>query len=252
MSSLFFHAQQCTWPLSCLSAIPICSYLIVLLNRLSKCGSVVDTLPLCPHMAHVKDFYFEMSIHSGFLPDGPSPLDRNRSYSGGRREWHMGDQLEALVHMHVFQGRPKSYGGDILLARLHSSKLGAGIAGQVLDHRNRTYSAIFPLLWQGSAQVEVTLVHLSEERPDRVPFQSLFRSGKLSQTTVCNLCLSTNQKPLCNYTDPHTGEPWYCYKAKLLSCDTQINHARGPYVNHLLVNKEALLFQRLVSFTVCK
>jgi hypothetical protein len=149
-----------------------------------------------------------------------------------------------------------------LLARLHSSTLGAGVAGQVLDHRNGTYSAIFPLLWQGSAQVEVTLVHPSEaihvlrrireERPDRIPFQSLFRSGKLSQTTVCNLCLPTNQKPLCNYTDPHTGEPWYCYKPKLLSCDTRINHARGPYVNHLLVNKEALLFQRLVSFTVCK
>uniref|UniRef100_A0AAZ3SKQ1 Uncharacterized protein n=1 Tax=Oncorhynchus tshawytscha TaxID=74940 RepID=A0AAZ3SKQ1_ONCTS len=151
-------------------------------------------------------------------------------------------------------GRRKFYGGDFLLARLHSSKLGAGVAGQVLDHRNGTYS--------GSARVKMTLVHsreaiyilqwIREERPDRIPFQSLFRSGKLSQTTVCNLCLPTNQKPLCNFTDPHTGEPWYCYKPKLLSCDTRINHARGPYVNHLLVNKEALLFQRLVSFTVCK
>ncbi|XP_038850735.1 NXPE family member 3-like isoform X2 [Salvelinus namaycush] len=180
--------------------------------------------------------------------------------AGGRREWHVGDQLEVLVHIHDFQGRPKSYGGDFLLARLHSSTLGAGVAGQVLDHRNGTYSAIFPLLWQGSAQVEVTLVHPSEavhvlrrireERPDRIPFQSLFRSGKLSQTTVCNLCLPTNQRPLCNYTDPHTGEPWYCYKPKLLSCDTRINHARGPYVNHLLVNKEALLFQNGVNIKV--
>lgn len=83
--------------------------------------------------------------------------------------------------------------------------------------------------------MEVTLVHpseavhvlrwLREERPDRIFFKSLFRSGKLSQTTVCNLCLLINQDPLCNFTDPHTGEPWYCYKHKLLSCDAQINHA---------------------------
>lgn len=176
---------------------------------------------------------------------------------GGGREWRVGDQLEALVHMHDFQGRPKRHGGDFLLARLHSPELGAGVAGQVLDHRNGLYSAVFPLLWEGSVRVEVTLVHpseavavlrrLREEHPDRVFFKSLFRSGFLSETTVCNLCLPTTRQPLCNYTDPHTGEPWYCYKPKLLSCDTRINHAKGGYQKHLLTNKESLLFQRLVS-----
>lgn len=176
---------------------------------------------------------------------------------GGGREWRVGDQLEALVHMHDFQGRPKRHGGDFLLARLHSPELGAGVAGQVLDHRNGLYSAVFPLLWEGSVRVEVTLVHpseavavlrrLREEHPDRVFFKSLFRSGFLSETTVCNLCLPTTRQPLCNYTDPHTGEPWYCYKPKLLSCDTRINHAKGGYQKHLLTNKELLLFQRLVS-----
>ncbi|XP_035644933.1 NXPE family member 3-like isoform X1 [Oncorhynchus keta] len=178
----------------------------------------------------------------------------------GRSEWYVGDQLEVFVQMYDFQGQPKGHGGDFLLARLHSSELEAGVAGQVLDHRNGTYSAIFPLLWQGSAQVEMTLVHpseavhvlrrLREERPDRVFFKSLFRSGKLSQTTVCNLCLPTSQKPLCNYTDAHTEEPWYCYKPKLLSCDTRINHATGGYVKGLLTNKEALLFQSGVNIKV--
>lgn len=65
--------------------------------------------------------------------------------AGSRRKWHMVDQLEALVHIHDFQGCPKSYGGDFMLAWLHS-KLETGVAGQVLDHRNGTYSAIFPLL----------------------------------------------------------------------------------------------------------
>ncbi|XP_026233092.1 NXPE family member 3 isoform X2 [Anabas testudineus] len=176
------------------------------------------------------------------------------------REWHVGDQLEVLVQMHDFQGRPKRYGGDFLVGRLHSPELGAGVAGEVLDHKNGFYSALFPLLWVGSAQVEITLVHsseavavlqrLREERPDRVFFKSLFRLGYLSETTVCNMCLPPDQQPLCNYTDLYTGEPWYCYKPKMLSCDTRINHAKGGYLKHLITNKEALLFQSGVNIKV--
>lgn len=176
------------------------------------------------------------------------------------REWHLGDQLEALVQVHDFQGRPKHYGGDFLLARLHSPDLGAGIVGTVLDHKNGFYSALFPLLWTGSAQVEVTLVHSSEavavlqrlrqERSDRVFFKSLFRLGFLSETTVCNMCLPPDQQPLCNYTDLYTGEPWYCYKPKMLGCDTRVNHAKGGYLKHLITNNEALLFQSGVNLKV--
>ncbi|XP_034042282.1 NXPE family member 3 [Thalassophryne amazonica] len=176
------------------------------------------------------------------------------------RVWHVGDQLEALVQMHDFQGRPKRYGGDFLLARLHSPKLGAGVAGEVLDHKNGFYSALFPLLWAGPASVEIMLVHsseavavlrrLREERPDRVFFKSLYRSGILSETTVCNMCLPPDQHPLCNYTDVYTGEPWYCYKPKLLSCDSRVNHAKGGYQKHLITNKEALLFQSGVNIKV--
>lgn len=175
-------------------------------------------------------------------------------------EWHVGDRLEALVQIHDFQGHPKNYGGDFLLARLHSPDLGASVAGTVLDHKNGFYSAVFPLLWTGSAQVEITLVHsseavavlrrLREDRPDRVFFKSLFRLGYLSETTVCNLCLPPDQQPLCNFTDLYTGEPWYCYKPKMLSCDTRINHAKGGYLKHLITNNEALLFQSGVNLKV--
>ncbi|XP_028250282.1 NXPE family member 3 [Parambassis ranga] len=178
----------------------------------------------------------------------------------GGREWHVGDQLEVLIQMHDFHGRPKRYGGDFLLARLHSPELGAGVAGSVVDHRNGFYSALFPLLWMGPAQVEVKLVHsseaiavlrrLREERPDRVFFKSLFRQGFMSETTVCNMCLPSDQQPLCNYTDLYTGEPWYCYKPKRLSCDTRVNHAKGGYLKHLITNKEALLFQSGVNIKV--
>ncbi|XP_028425938.1 NXPE family member 3-like [Perca flavescens] len=75
----------------------------------------------------------------------------------GGGQWHVGDQLEVRINMSDFQGRPKKSGGDLLLARLHNQKLGAGVAGTVVDHLNGSYSAVFSLLWEGDAQVEVML-----------------------------------------------------------------------------------------------
>ncbi|KAL2081367.1 hypothetical protein ACEWY4_023220 [Coilia grayii] len=172
----------------------------------------------------------------------------------GQATWRVGGKLEVLVHMQNFLGQPKRYGGDFLLARIRSPEIGAGASGRVVDRRNGMYAVELPLLWSGQAQVEVTLVHsseavgvlkrLREERPDRVYFKSLFRSGFLSETTVCNLCLPAGPKQaaLCNYTDSHTGEPWYCYKPRLLDCDTRVNHAKGGYKKNLLTTTESLLF----------
>nr|XP_057937477.1 NXPE family member 3-like [Doryrhamphus excisus] len=174
--------------------------------------------------------------------------------------WYVGDQLEVIVQVYDFKGRPKGYGGDFLLARLHSPEYGAGVAGVVSDHKNGLYSVRFLLLWEGSAQVEVTMVHsseavavlqrLREERPDRVYFNSLYRLGHQSQTTVCNMCLPPDRGPLCDYTDPRTGEPWYCYKPRLLSCHSRINHAKGGYLKNITTDKEARLFQSGVNIKV--
>jgi len=57
--------------------------------------------------------------------------------------------------MYDFNGHAKKSGGDILLARLYNLSLNAGVAGQVVDHRNGSYSAVFSLPWEGSAHVEV-------------------------------------------------------------------------------------------------
>ncbi|XP_068442800.1 NXPE family member 3-like [Clinocottus analis] len=179
----------------------------------------------------------------------------------GRRggQWHVGDQLEVMIQASDFQGRPKKSGGDFLLARLHNRKLKAGVAGKVVDLLNGSYSAVFSLLWEGDAQVEVTLVHpgeaisvldrLNREQPDRIYFKSLFRSGSLSETTSCNVCLRPTQQPLCNHTDLRTGEPWFCYKPKNLSCDARIDHAMGGYKQNLKA-KEDKLFQSGVNMKV--
>ncbi|XP_059211264.1 NXPE family member 3-like [Centropristis striata] len=161
----------------------------------------------------------------------------------GGGQWHVGDQLEVLIKMSDFQDRPKKFGGDFLLAQLRNQELGAGVAGQVVDHLNGSYSAVFSLLWEGDAQVQVMLVHPSEaipvvnrlnnEQPDRIIFKSVFRSGRLSETTICNVCLRPTQQPLCNYTDPRTGEPWFCYKPKKLSCGARVSHIRGDIKKNL-------------------
>ncbi|MBN3303560.1 NXPE3 protein, partial [Amia calva] len=178
---------------------------------------------------------------------------------GSDGDFRVGEQLEVLVHMHDFQGQPKQHGGDFLLARVHSPELKAGSAGKVVDHQNGFYSVFFALLWPGEVRVSVTLVHsseavqvlkrLREEHPDRVYFKSLFRSGYFTETTQCNLCLSAHE-PLCNFTDPHTGEPWFCYKPKLLSCDTRVDHAKGGYQKRLISSREGLLFQSDINIKI--
>uniref|UniRef100_UPI003AAEF264 NXPE family member 3-like n=1 Tax=Centroberyx gerrardi TaxID=166262 RepID=UPI003AAEF264 len=105
----------------------------------------------------------------------------------------------------------------------------------------------------------VTLVHPSEavtvlrrlirDHPDQIFFQSDFRSGSVSETMVCNVCLPSNQEPLCNYTDLHTGEPWFCYKPKNLSCDTRISHKNAGFNQYLMANEEKL-FQSGVNMKV--
>ncbi|KAF4087280.1 hypothetical protein AMELA_G00093800 [Ameiurus melas] len=165
----------------------------------------------------------------------------------------VGGQLVVNVYVQNFLGLPKNHGGDFLIARLHSPKLGAGVSGKVHDHNDGNYTVLFPLLWVGVVQVEITMVHPSEAvvvlkrlqkgQPYRL-FKSLFRSGDLSETTVCNLCLPLNQTSLCNYTDPLTGEPWYCYKPKVLGCNTRVTHFGAGMKQNLITKHEAQFFQR--------
>ncbi|KFV00065.1 NXPE family member 3, partial [Pterocles gutturalis] len=168
----------------------------------------------------------------------------------------VGDQLEVLVHMKDFQGKPKQHGGDYLQARIHSPLLKAGATGRIVDCHNGLYKVFFTLLWPGEVKVSVSLVHpseavqvllrLREERPDRVYFKSSFKSGRYSETTECNICLS-GDLPVCNFTDLYTGEPWFCYKPRKLSCASRISHAKGGYQKGLLTQEESLFFQSDVN-----
>uniref|UniRef100_A0A3P9LQH0 NXPE C-terminal domain-containing protein n=1 Tax=Oryzias latipes TaxID=8090 RepID=A0A3P9LQH0_ORYLA len=155
----------------------------------------------------------------------------------GGGQWHVGDELEVVIKMYNFHG----------------------VAGKVVDHLNGSYSAVFPLLWEGNVQVQVILVHSSEAvtvlqqlnrmQPHRIYFQSLFRSGSLTETTTCNVYINASQQQLCNYTDLHTGEQWFCYKPRKLSCDARVTHAMGGFRKNIK-RQEEMLFQRGINMKV--
>ncbi|XP_032890403.1 NXPE family member 3-like [Amblyraja radiata] len=173
------------------------------------------------------------------------------------KTFHVGDKLRVLLRMFDYDGNPKQYGGDYLQARIHTPEVKAGSAGTVIDNQNGYYYINFTLSWPGKVQVSVSLVHpsegvkvlkrLREERPDRIYMQSTFKAGAISKTTVCNLFL-TPTKPLCNFTDIRTGEPWFCYKPENLPCSTRINHARGGVIRDVLIGEERVFFQRYSTY----
>ncbi|XP_033934402.1 NXPE family member 3-like [Pseudochaenichthys georgianus] len=235
-----------------------------------KVRSICNLPPLSPKDALEERLLLE-SVAWPETPALPSPisleLTSDPAHSSftilparGGGQWHVGDQLEVSIIISDFKGQPKKSGGDFLLARLHNLTLGAGVAGKVVDHLNGSYSALFPLLWEGAAQVEVRLVHPSEgitvlnrltsEQPDRVFFKSLFSSGSRSESTICNICLRQTKQPVCDFTDPRTGGPWFCYKPKNMSCDARIAHS-SPGYNERLKAKEDELFQGRVNLKVC-
>ncbi|KAM6225254.1 NXPE family member 3 isoform 2-T2 [Rhynchocyon petersi] len=198
------------------------------------------------------------------VPDvGPVPFvestDPSSSYFvilDSATSFKIGSQLEVIVHVQDYQKKAKKYGGDYLQAKIHSPELQAGAVGRVVDYQNGFYKVFFSLLWPGRVHVSISLVHpsegirvlqrLQEEKPDRVYFKSLFRSGRISETTKCNVCLPGGE-PLCNFTDLYTGEPWFCFKPKKLPCSSRINHFKGGYLKGLLTSEENAFFQSDVN-----
>uniref|UniRef100_UPI00398E6C0A NXPE family member 3-like n=1 Tax=Pristiophorus japonicus TaxID=55135 RepID=UPI00398E6C0A len=172
------------------------------------------------------------------------------------KTFYVGDQLQVMLRMNDFEGHPKQYGGDYLQGRIHTPALKAGSAGTVVDNQNGFYYINFNLSWPGKVEVSVSLVHPSEgiqaldrlrnDWPERVYFKSTFKSGDISETTVCDLCLPQTE-PLCNFTDPRTGEPWFCYKPQKLPCSARINHMMGGYQQKLLKGEEGHYFQSGVN-----
>ncbi|XP_060689628.1 NXPE family member 3-like isoform X2 [Hemiscyllium ocellatum] len=197
------------------------------------------------------------------LPSSAVPFRNSSDPSHSRfvilnsaKTFYVGDQLQVMLQMRDFEGHPKRYGGDYLQARIHTPALKAGSAGTVIDNQNGFYYINFTLFWPGKVEVSVLLAHpsegiqtlkrLREERLTRAYFKSIFKNGNIIETTQCNLYLPQTE-PLCNYTDPRTGEPWFCYKPKKLPCSARISSTVAGFLTHLFIGEEKLYFQSRIN-----
>ncbi|KAM4749314.1 NXPE family member 3-like [Rhinophrynus dorsalis] len=152
-----------------------------------------------------------------------------------RSSYTVGEKLEVLITAKDQLGRPKLYGGDFFQAKLHSTKLSAGVSGSVTDHKNGTYTASFLLVWPGETMILVKLIHSSEaisilhekrnSRPDKVFFHGFFEKNGSREVVECNFDLPGRN--VCEYYYPGSGEKWVCVRPKNLPCDSYREHSSG-------------------------
>ncbi|KAK6467275.1 NXPE family member 1-like [Huso huso] len=146
-----------------------------------------------------------------------------------KENYCVGEIVSVRVEMNDYRGKPKTYGGDFILARIHSPELKAGAAGVPEDFNNGTYRVNFTLFWPGSVKVSVLLMHSSEVLStlwqakeycnDKFIFTGTFRNSTLEETSICDIHLSTNE-PVCEFKDERNQESFSCFKPKTLPCET--------------------------------
>ncbi|XP_058873088.1 NXPE family member 1-like [Acipenser ruthenus] len=146
-----------------------------------------------------------------------------------KENYCVGEMVSVRVEMNDFRGKPKTYGGDFILARIHSPELKAGAAGVPEDFNNGTYRVNFTLFWPGSVKVSVLLMHSSEVvsalwrtrefGTDKFIFTGTFRNSTLQETSRCDIHLSTNET-VCEFKDERNQELFFCFKPKTLPCET--------------------------------
>ncbi len=125
--------------------------------------------------------------------------------------------------------------------------------GEVVDHRNGTYSVTLLLPWEGQAQVFVRLEHSSEVvqilkkyRDSSFPrshYNGHFEGSgpnktRISEVVQCNLKWGAEGSRrrgncYCEYKDLKTGTVWQCERPKKLSCDKLVHHSLGGLENPL-------------------
>ncbi|KAJ8334731.1 hypothetical protein SKAU_G00403700 [Synaphobranchus kaupii] len=156
--------------------------------------------------------------------------------------------------MRNYTGHPKAYGGDFILARIHSPKLQACASGDVTDFLNGSYRVRFRLFWPGEVQVSVRLMHSSEtikifqrgwmQDYSKVMHTGTFISGSKKETSQCGLRLSSD-RALCEYRKKEDGEYYACYRPKTLPCNSLITMTTTRHQIPPLTKEEAQLLARV-------
>ncbi|XP_036372108.1 NXPE family member 4-like [Megalops cyprinoides] len=206
-----------------------------------------------------------MSLLREYLPASTrfTPLQNSSSaqHSVVRLEKHrtqfcVGDTLNVLVEMRDHAGRPKAYGGDFILARIHSPQLQASVSGNVVDFRNGSYRVAFPLSWPGEVQVSVLLMHSSEavrvlwrirkHNYGKIGYTGTFVRGGKIEKSQCGLRLN-KRKALCEYRKKEDGEYYACFRPPTLPCSALSTMHSYNTPGPSLKEEEARLLARWTS-----
>ncbi|KAJ8334727.1 hypothetical protein SKAU_G00403660 [Synaphobranchus kaupii] len=155
--------------------------------------------------------------------------------------------------MRNYTGHPKAYGGDFILARIHSPNLRASASGGVTDFLNGSYRVSFRLFWPGEVQVSVRLFHSSEaikilqrdwmQDYSKAMHTGTFISGNKTETSQCGLRLSSD-RALCEYRKKEDGEYHTCYRPKTLPCNSLTTMKSTRHQIPPLKKEEAQLLAR--------
>ncbi|XP_066497983.1 NXPE family member 3-like [Hoplias malabaricus] len=183
-----------------------------------------------------------------------SPYKSSYTLQNPQENYSVGDVITVLITARDGQGNLKTHGGDFFQTRLFNDELKASVFGEVVDHGNGTYTAIFKLLWAGQAKVAVRMIHSSEsvevilkhreQEPDKVYFVGVFKGNGQQEKMVCNVQRSVRlltSPCCCEYKNPITGELWLCRKPQNLPCSAWVDHDMGGYQAQLTALESNLL-----------
>ncbi|XP_073687166.1 NXPE family member 3 [Garra rufa] len=182
-----------------------------------------------------------------------SPVHSTFSIVGLKESYKVGENISVIITARDHNNNLKTYGGDFFKAKLFNSELKANVYGEVVDHRNGTYSVKLLLPWEGQAQVFVRLEHSSEVvhllkkyRDSSFPrshyighFEGLGPGEKrIREAVQCNIKWGVEGSwrrgnSCCEYKDKKTAMVWQCEKPKILPCDKLVYHSKGSLENPL-------------------
>ncbi|XP_036384708.1 NXPE family member 4-like [Megalops cyprinoides] len=219
----------------CLMVFLCCFFYRLYISKMSKWTTVTELFVTPYEEMTVEDV---MSSLRGNFPTATNFTSFQSSSSAGhsvarleqpRAQFCVGDTLNVLVEMRDYRGQPKAYGGDFILARIHSPKLQASASGDVTDFRNGSYRVHFTLFWPGEVQVSVLLIHPSEvvqvlwrtgkQNYNKIAYTATFVNGSKTEKSTCSLRLN-KKAPLCEYKDEEEGEYFACVQPPTLPCSS--------------------------------
>ncbi|KAG8434654.1 hypothetical protein GDO86_012857 [Hymenochirus boettgeri] len=166
----------------------------------------------------------------------------------------VGDSLIVQVDMFDNLGKQKTFGGDLITARIFSPEIKAGASGKVEDLKNGSYHVHFAFFWEGTVQISILLIHPSEgvsalwqarnKGYGYVAYTGRFVNQTIEAKVTCGF--EPNRKlELCEYSDVKEEEYFYCERPMNMPCGSLVQMRSAFVDSHSYLNEmEKRLFNR--------